>query len=85
MDKYVWIGHREAEIFKTNNFFSYSITSWGSNENGNISYCKRFNTRNIDNDIKNNFLIQSLKELFDNEDYKVMFYSSTLAYSLMKL
>jgi len=34
MDKYVWIGHREAEIFKTNNFFSYSITSWGSNENG---------------------------------------------------
>lgn len=20
MDKYVWIGHREAEIFKTNNF-----------------------------------------------------------------
>jgi len=28
MDKYVWIGHREAEIFKTNNFFSYSITSY---------------------------------------------------------
>lgn len=85
MEKYIWVGHRESEIFKTNCFFSLSITSWGSNKNGNIAYCKKFNTRDIDNEIKRNFIIDKLKELLLNKNYKVMFYSPTLAYSLLKL
>lgn len=28
MENYIWVGHREAELFKTNNFFSNSITSY---------------------------------------------------------
>lgn len=52
----IWVGHRESEIFKTDKFFQYSITSWGSNDNGNISYSKKNKTRYIDNQLRNNFI-----------------------------
>lgn len=84
MDKYIWIGHRESEIFKTNNLFVSSITSWGSNENGNMSYCKEFDTRIIDNKLRNEFIIEKLKKILVSQNCKVLFYSSTLAYSLLK-
>lgn len=83
MEKYIWIGHRETEIFKTNCFFTSSITSWGSNQNGNISYCKKFDARDIDNEIKYKFIIEELKKLQLNENTKVMFYSPTLAHRLL--
>ena len=85
MDKYIWIGHRESEIFKTNNFFSNSITSWGSGLNGNISYYQQYNTRTIINKLRNDFISDALQKLVKNGNYKVMFYSPTLGYSLMKL
>lgn len=84
MEGYIWIGHREAELFKTNDFFSNSITSWGSNTNGNISYCQKYKTRNIDNELRNQFISDKLEWLLKENRHKVMFYSSTLAYSLMK-
>lgn len=84
MEKYIWIGHREAELFKTNDFFSNSITTWGSNTNGNISYCQEYKTRNFDNELRNEFIANKLKGLLKDSKNKVMFYSSTLAYSLMK-
>lgn len=84
MKKYIWIGHREAEIFKTNNFFDYSITSWGSGENNNISYSRNNMTRNIDDKLRNIFIIEELKKILVDKDYRIMFYSSTLAYSLLK-
>lgn len=84
MEKYIWIGHREAELFKTNDFFSNSITTWGSNANGNISYCQEYKTRNFDNELRNEFIANKLKGLLKDSKNKVMFYSSTLAYSLMK-
>lgn len=83
MEKYIWIGHREAELFKTNDFFSNSITTWGSNANGNISYCQEYKTRNFDNELRNEFIANKLKGLLKDSKNKVMFYSSTLAYSLM--
>ena len=49
MEKYIWIGHKESEIYKIENIFAYSITSWGSSENNNISYSEKFSTREIDN------------------------------------
>lgn len=85
MKEYIWIGHREAEVFKTNDFFSNSITSWGSNTNGNISYCQKYKTRNIDNELRSQFISDELKQLLKDNKHKVMFYSSTLAYSLIKL
>lgn len=85
MDKYIWIGHRESEIFKTNDFFSNSITSWGSGLNGNISYDQTYNTRIIINELRNDFISDTLQKLMKRSNYKVMFYSPTLGYSLMKL
>ena len=85
MEKYIWIGHRESEIFKTNDFFSNSITSWGSGLNGNISYDQTYNTRIIVNELRNDFISDSLQKLIKSSNYKVMFYSPTLGYSLMKL
>lgn len=84
MENYIWVGHREAELFKTNNFFSNSITSWGSNTDGNISYCQKYKTRNIDNKLRNQFISDELKWLLKENKHKVMFYSSTLAYSILK-
>ena len=38
MDKYIWIGPRESDIGYTKDFFSASITLYGSNENNNESF-----------------------------------------------
>lgn len=84
MEKYIWIGHREGEIFKTNSFFERSITSWGSGENDNISYGAIYGTRSIDSKLRNKFIAAKLRELLLDKDYRVMFYASTLAYSLLK-
>lgn len=84
MEKYIWIGHKESELYKAEKIFDYSITSWGSGKANNISYSNKFYSRDIDNDKKKNFISATLKYLFSKSDYKVMFYSSTLAYSLMK-
>lgn len=84
MEKYIWIGHRESELFKTNHFFDNSITSWGSNLNGNISYCQEYKTRDIDNALRNQFISHKLQMLLKDSECKVMFYSSSLAYSIIK-
>ena len=83
MEKYIWIGHKESEIYKIENIFAYSITSWGSSENNNISYSEKFSTREIDNEEKKEFITNVLNNLLCENEYKVMFYSSTLAYSLI--
>lgn len=85
MTKYIWIGHREGEIFKTNNFFERSISSWGSGRNNNISYSEAYGTRSIDNKLRNKFIAAELKRILLDKDYRVMFYASTLAYSLLKI
>ena len=68
----------------TNNLFESSITSWGSGENANISYSQTYSTRNIDNKLRNGFLIDELGKIPLSEEYKVMFYAETLAYSILK-
>lgn len=85
MKKYLWIGHREGELFKTNNFFEQSITSWGSGINTNISYSATYGTRCINNKLKNEFIVSELKKILaEDKDYRVLFYSSTLAHSLLR-
>ena len=47
-----WIGVRESEIRDTNNLFNGSITTYGSNLEGNYAFDKTFNYRydcNTDN------------------------------------
>jgi len=83
MDKFIWIGHREGELFKTNDFFEYSITTWGSNEGTNISYCEKYKERDLGNGLKHSFIIEELSNLLKDEERKVMFYSPALAYTLM--
>lgn len=82
MKDLIWVGHRESEIINTN--VPISVTSWGSNCNGNISYCSEYGTRNIDSEERNFFIVKTLKTLLEKADYKIMFYSPTLAYSLIK-
>lgn len=84
MERYIWIGHREAELFKTNNLFDNSITSWGSSINGNISYCQKYKTRIINNELRNQFILNELQILLKDNECKIMFYNSALAFSLMK-
>ena len=38
MNEFIAIGPREQDFFFTNNFFSGSITLYGSGKNGNIAY-----------------------------------------------
>lgn len=84
MGKYIWIGHKESELYKVENIFDYSITSWGSGKEKNISYSNLYSSREIDNNRKKEFICNTLKNLLTKEKYHVMFYSSTLAYSLLK-
>lgn len=84
MGNLIWVGHRESEVFKTGDFFDLSITTWGSNKHKNISYCEKYKTRHLDSEIKTTFLIDQLSILLENIESKVMFYSSTLAYTIMK-
>ena len=83
MDKFIWIGHREGELYKTNDFFEYSITTWGSNEGTNISYCEKYKERDFGNGLKHSFIIEELSSLLQDEERKVMFYNPALAYTLM--
>lgn len=84
MKKYIWVGNRESEIYRTNNLFEYSLTSWGSNSNGNIAYSAFSKTRSIDINERNNFFLNKLKELLIKKDYQIMFYNSALAYTLIQ-
>lgn len=84
MEKYIWVGHRESEIYSTNNLFEYSLTSWGSNKNGNISYSAYSETRSIDIIKRNAFFIEKLKELLCQGNHQIMFYNSALAYTLIQ-
>lgn len=83
MKKLVWVGHREAEIFKTRSFFTYSITTWGSNKDNNFSYCGEFRTRVIDHSELRCFYTEKIKKLLNEDDYHFMFYSQPLAHKLL--
>lgn len=85
MNNIIWIGHRESEILKAENFVNYSITTWGSNRNNNLSYCHYYSNRNVSTLQRNSFIIHSLKKIFkENKDCKVMCYAQTLAYKLLE-
>lgn len=45
MKKIAWIGPRESDIWGLKSIYSKSITYYGSDSEGNASYCARYNVR----------------------------------------
>lgn len=84
MAKYIWVGQRESEIHGTGDLFDYTLTTWGSNTNNNISYSAYSGTRIIDISLRNDFFIKTLKQQLQQDDYKILFYNSMLAYTLIQ-
>lgn len=85
MSKLIWVGHRESELLGIVNMFSYSVTSWGSNEGKNISFCDESGNRTIDIKERNLFFVKTLSSLISHQDDKIMFYSQQLFYSLEQI
>jgi nitroreductase len=85
-DNLIWVGPRESDIYDCSDFFQGSVTIFGSNCNGNISYCKKNSVRidhNIPGCIDNSFWIDGLKELKEKyPDSKILYYNSEYAYNV---
>ncbi len=83
MNNIYWVGVRQSDIEDTGNLFKGSITIFGDNLNGNISYCdknKRIN-HNIENKECDLFFEKVLESLCKKDDsVQFMFYNPELAY-----
>lgn len=83
MSNVYWVGVRQSDIEDTGDLFKGSVTIFGNNQNGNISYCnenKRIN-HNIENKECDLFFEKVLKSLCEKDDsVRFMFYNPELAY-----
>lgn len=64
-----WIGIRESELVDTHDFFSGSITIFGSGQNGNYSFEQKYHIRfdyNRDYPAWNQFVIDCAKKIIEN-------------------
>ena len=75
-----WIGVRESEIYDANDLFDGSITTYGSNKNGNYAFDKSYNYRydcNADNNNWIDFVNDNCKHIIEiDENAKFMLYYS---------
>ncbi len=78
------IGPREQDFEFTNNFFSETLTLYGSNKNGNTSFCHANKVRinhNIHSTAQKEFIInEALKRIEINPNVKFMSYDPNLAF-----
>ena len=78
-----WVGTRQSDIFDTGCFFKGSVTIFGDNKGGNISYCsngKRIN-HNIEDKECDSFFINTLETILESDtEARFMFYDPILAY-----
>ncbi len=88
MEEIVAIGPREQDFFYTNNFFSGSITLYGSNTNGNISYAtsKKYRiNHNVFSQEQSEFVDQSmLNKIKENPDVRFMSYDPNQVFACDK-
>lgn len=88
MRKLYWVGTRESDIEDTMGLFNGSITIFGSNSNGNISYCTdniRIN-HNISNKECDQFFIETLEGLCEKDkDVQFVFYNPAIAYQYSEI
>ena len=79
MKKIAWIGPRESDIWGLKSIYSKSITYYGSDSEGNASYCARYNVRinhNIDHPDSSAFILGQQNEIIQKyPDYKFMYYN----------
>lgn len=80
-----WIGVRESEIYNTNGLFKGSITTYGSNMNGNYSFDKTYNWRydcNTDNEMWMDFINEKCKQIiaYDQNAKFLLYYSPEYPY-----
>ena len=83
MGNLYWVGTRQSDIFDTGCFFKGSVTIFGDNKGGNISYCsngKRIN-HNIEDKECDSFFINTLETILESDtEARFMFYDPILAY-----
>lgn len=74
-----WSGPRESDIFYTGDMFAESVTFYGSNENGNCSFCAQNEIRinhNAYNEEASNFILEwQMKKIKEYPDCKFMSYN----------
>lgn len=86
--KIYWIGPRESDICAVRELFAGSITFFGSNEDGNFSYCNyNENPQRIDHNSPDSasdlFLVNKARELVEADaDVKFMFYNGNIFYAI---
>lgn len=85
-DNLIWVGPRESDIYDCSNLFQGSITIFGSNCNGNISYCTKNSVRidhNIPECIDDSFWIDELNKIKEKyPDSKILYYNNEFAYNI---
>lgn len=84
MNRIIAIGPREQDFMNTNDFFSGSITLYGSNEGKNISYsgnCQRRINHNVFSKEQGDFIeSEMLKEIKNDPDVRFMSYDPNQAF-----
>ena len=85
MNNLIWLGHRESELIGNEQLFTYSITSWGSNQGNNHSLNVVQNGQDIERNEKFDFYLQTLKKCITSSDDKIMCYAPQTAYRLIQL
>ncbi len=82
----IWVGPRESDIYDCKNIFIGSVTIFGSNHNGNISYCAENHVRinhNIPECIDESFWVNGIKRLKEKHpDSKIIYYNSEYGYKI---
>lgn len=88
MDKFIWIGPRESDIWDCQELFDGSVTIFGSNKNNNISYCAQNNVRidhNVPGCVENAFWNENIQKAMDaHPNCKIMYYNSEYSIELPK-
>lgn len=85
-DNLIWVGPRESDIHDCKSIFSGSVTIFGSNCEGNISYCAENHVRidhNVPNCVDNSFWIKGIRRIKRHcPDAKIMFYNNEFSFNL---
>ena len=88
MDKFIWIGPRESDIWDCQELFDGSVTIFGSNKNNNISYCAQNNVRidhNVPGCVENAFWNENIQKAMDvHPNCKIMYYNNEYSIELPK-
>lgn len=82
----IWVGKRESDI-QTYNYFDYSITFWGSNDNGNRAFCTANRIHSSYSKEFTMFVIDELKKLIElsSRQCEIHFYNNTFAYKIISI